>query len=97
MDKLEGGWYSVSMINADIWYRPLTRAIVIFCVILGLIVFFLAYFFLKMYAKNRALQRAQMRIHLEESRGEKWKALSETDRMTALFDRVSGERMVETR
>ena len=95
VDKLEGDWFSISLINADIWYRPLTRAIVIFCVILGLIVFFLAFFFLKMYAKNRALQRAQMRIHLEESRGEKWKALSETDRMTALFDRVSGERMVD--
>ena len=95
VDKLEGDWFSISLINADIWYRPLTRAIIIFCVILALIVFFLVFFFLKMYAKNRALQRLHMRIRLEESRGEKWKALSETDRMTSLFDRISGERMVD--
>jgi len=94
-DKLEGDWYSISLINADIWYRPLMRAMIIFYIILGLIVFILAFFFLKMYAKNRALQRLHMRIHLEESRGEKWKALSETDRMTALYDRVSGEKMIE--
>jgi len=94
VDRLEGDWFSISLINADIWYRPLTRAIVIFCVILALVVFFLVFVFLKMYAKNRTLQRLHTRIHLEESRGEKWKALSETDRMTGLFDRVSGERMV---
>ena len=95
VDKLEGDWYSISLINADIWYRPLTRAMIIFYVVLALIVFILAYFFLKMYAKNRALQMLHLRIRLEESRGEKWKALSETDRMTALFNRVSGERTVE--
>ena len=68
---------------------------IIFYVVLALIVFILAYFFLKMYVKNRALQMLHLRIRLEESRGEKWKALSETDRMTALFNRVSGERTVE--
>ena len=95
VDKLEGGWFSISLINADIWYRPLTQAMIIFYAILAVVVFFLAYFFLKMYAKNRTLQRLHTRIHLEESRGEKWKALSETDRMTGLSDRVSGERMVD--
>ena len=95
VDKLEGDWFSISLINADIWYRPLTRVMIVFYVILALVVILLAFFFLKMYAKNRALQRLHTRIHLEESQGEKWKALSETDRMTGLFDRVSGERMVE--
>ena len=93
-DRLEGNWFSISMINADAWYRPLTRAMIAFYVILGLVVFFLAFVFLRMSAKNLALQRLHMRVHLEESRGKKWKALSETDRMTGLFDRVSGERMV---
>ena len=72
VDKLEGGWFSISLINADIWYRPLTQAMIIFYAILAVVVFFLAYFFLKMYAKNRTLQRLHTRIHLEESRGEKW-------------------------
>ena len=94
VDKLEGGWFSISLINADIWYRPLTRAMIIFAVILALVVFALGFFFLRLYAKNLALQRLHTRITLEESRGRKWKALSETDRMTGLFDRVSGERMV---
>lgn len=94
VDKLEGGWFSISLINADIWYRPLTRAMIIFAVILALVVFALGFFLLRLYAKNLALQRLHTRITLEESRGRKWKALSETDRMTGLFDRVSGERMV---
>jgi len=94
VDQLEGDWFSVSLINADVWYRPLTRAMIIFYVILALIVFFLVFVFLRIYAKNRALQRLHTRIHLEESRGKRWKALSETDRMTGLFDRVNGERMV---
>ena len=93
-NRLEGGWYSVSMINADIWYRPLTRAMIIFCVVLALVVFFLVFIFLRVSAKNLALQRLHTRIYLEQSRGQAWKALSETDRMTGLFDRVSGERMV---
>ncbi len=94
VDKLEGGWFSISLINADVWYRPLTRTMIVFYVILALIVFSLVVFFLRMSAKNLALQRLHVRVHLEESRGKKWKALSEMDRMTGLFDRVSGERMV---
>lgn len=94
VDKLEGDWFSISLINADIWYRPLTRAMIIFYAILALVVLLLAFFFLKMFAKNRALQRLNMRIHQEESQGEKWKELSEKDRMTGLFDRISGERTV---
>lgn len=94
VDKLEGDWFSISLINADIWYRPLTRAMIIFYVILAFVMLSLAFFFLRMNAKNLALQRLHTRINLEESRGNRWKALSETDRMTGLFDRVSGERMV---
>ena len=93
-DKLEGGWYSVSMINADIWYRPLTRAMIIFCVVLALVVIFLVFVFLRLNAKNLALQQFHTRVYQEESRGKEWKALSETDRMTGLYDRVSGERLV---
>jgi len=94
VDQLEGDWFSVSLIDAGVWYRPLTRAMIIFYVILALVALSLVYFFLRIYAKNQALQRLHTRIHLEERRGERWKALSETDRMTGLFDRVSGERMV---
>lgn len=67
VDKLEGDWFSISLINADIWYRPLTHAMIIFYAILALVVLLLAFFFLKMFAKNLALQRLNMRIHLEES------------------------------
>ena len=94
-DVLEGGWYSVSMIDADIWYRPLTRAMIIFYVIFALAICFLAFVFLRISAKNLALQRLDTRIRQEESRGKEWKALAETDRMTGLLDRVSGERMVD--
>ena len=94
VDKLEGGWYSVSLINADIWYRPLTRAMIIFCVILALVMFFLVFVFMRINAKNLALQRLHVRITQEERRRKELKALSETDRMTGLFDRVSGERTV---
>jgi len=94
VDRLEGEWFSISLINADVWYRPLTRAMIIFYAVLALAVLILVYFFLRLYAKNRTLQRLHTRITLEETRGKKWKELSETDRMTGLFDRVSGERMV---
>ncbi|MBR0514212.1 MAG: diguanylate cyclase [Clostridia bacterium] len=95
VDKLEGGWYSVSMINADIWYRPLRRAMIIFFVILSLVVIFLVSVFLRLSAKNLALQRLHTRIRQEETRRKELKALSETDRMTGLYDRVNGERQVE--
>lgn len=95
VDRLEGGWYSVSMINSDVWYRPLRRAMVIFCAVIALVGFFLVSVFLHMNAKNLALQRLHTRIHQEEKRGEELLALSETDRMTGLLDRVNGARRVD--
>lgn len=92
--KLEGGWFSVSMINADVWYRPLRRAMIIFCVVLVLVAAFLAFVFLRIIGKNLALQRLHTRIRQEEKRGKELQELSETDRMTGLLDRVSGERRV---
>jgi len=94
VDKLEGGWYSVSLINADIWYRPLRRAMVIFVLVVTLVAAFLAFVFLRMSAKNIALQKLHRRIYQEERRGKELQALSETDRMTGLYDRVNGERRV---
>lgn len=95
VDKLEGGWYSVSMINADIWYRPLRWTMIVFCAILGLVIFFLVYVFLHLSAKNIALQQLHKRIRQEERRGKELQALSETDRMTGLYDRVNGERRIK--
>ena len=40
-DKLQGGWYSVSLINSDIWYRPLRNTMIIFSVILALVMVYL--------------------------------------------------------
>ena len=94
VDQLEGGWYSVSLINADDWYRPLRRAMITFVAVLVLVVSFLIFVFIRISAKNIALQRLNTRIHQEETQGRAWKALSETDRMTGLFDRISGERSV---
>ena len=95
VDELEGGWYSVSLINADIWYRPLHRAMIAFAVILALVVLFIVLVFLRLNRKNQALQRLHTRIYQEERRGEKLQALSETDRMTGLKDRLSGQRLVD--
>jgi len=95
VDRLEGGWYSVSMINADTWYRPLRQSMIIFGAILALIVLFLAFVFVHLNQKNLALEKLNTRITQEEQRGQELKALSETDRMTGLLDRVTGEHGVE--
>ena len=94
IDSLEGGWYSVSLINADIWHRPLHRAMAIFYSILTLVVLAIISVFMSLTAKNIALQELHTRVDREEKRGEELQALSETDRMTGLNDRVSGERKV---
>ena len=95
VDQLEGGWYSVSLINADTWYRPLRNTIIVFSIIMLLVVIFLILVFLHLTAKNLALQTLHTRIDQEEKRGEALQALSETDRMTGLYDRVSGQRKVD--
>ena len=94
VDKLEGGWYSISLINSDIWYRPLQRTVIAFGVGLALLITFLCVVFLRLNTKNQALQRLHTRIDQEERRGNELQVLSETDRMTGLFDRVSGARKV---
>lgn len=94
-DKLQGGWYSVSLINSDVWYRPLKRTLITFGVILALVVVFLIVVFVRLTAKNLALQKLHTRIDQEEKRGEELQILSETDRMTGLYDRVSGKRRVD--
>lgn len=94
VDKLEGGWFSVSLIDTDIWYQPLRRTTVILGIGLAVIVTLLTFVFLRLNAKNRALQRLHTRIDQEERRGNELQLLSETDRMTGLYDRVSGERKV---
>lgn len=95
VNKLEGGWFSVSLINSDIWYRPLQNTTIAFAIIATLIVAFLIFVFLRMHAKNMALQALHTRIDQEQQRGAQLQVLSETDRMTGLFDRVSGERKVD--
>ena len=100
VDNLEGGWYSVSLINADIWYRPLRNtiigfSIIVILVIVLLVIVLLVMVFLRLSAKNLALQTLHTRIDQEEKRGDALQALSETDRMTGLFDRVSGQRKVD--
>jgi len=92
--ELEGGWYSVSLIDRDEWHRPLIKSMIIFFVILGLVVLSIIFVFLRMSAKNAALQELHHRVNQEEKRGAALQALSETDRMTGLYDRVSGERKV---
>jgi len=94
VDTLEGGWYSISMINTDIWYRQLRRTTIFFGVALALLIAFLTVVFLHLNAKNQALIKLHERIAQEKRRGKELQALSETDRMTGLFDRVSGERKV---
>ena len=94
VEQLEGSWYSVSLINADVWYRPLRNTILAFSVIVALVSFFLVAVFLRLSAKNVALQALHTRIDQEEKRGEALQALSETDRMTGLLDRVSGQNKV---
>ncbi len=94
-DKLMGGWYSVSLINANLWYRPLRRTMRVFTIIMILIMAFLVAVFLYLSEQNLTLQKLHTRIDQEEKRGEELQILSETDRMTGLFDRVSGKRKVD--
>ena len=95
VDPLEGGWYGVSMINSDIWYGPLQRTVIIFVVILTVLVLLIIGAFLRLSGKNLKLQKLNASIYQEKKRGEALQALSETDRMTGLNDRVSGKRKVE--
>ena len=95
VDNLEGGWHSVSLINAGNWYRPLRNTIIVFSIIVTLLIVSLIMVFLRLSAKNLALQTLHTRINQEKKRGEELQALSETDRMTGLFDRVSGQRKVD--
>ena len=94
INGLEGGWYSVSLINTDVWHRPLHRTMLIFSAILALVLLSIVGVFLRLAAKNVALQELHTRVVQEEKRGKALQALSETDRMTGLFDRVSGERKI---
>ncbi len=94
IDALEGGWYSVSLINADVWHRSLHRAVMGFSVILLFLIVCIIGVFLHLTAKNAALMELHRRFDQEERRGERLRELSETDRMTGLNDRVSGERKV---
>nr|AHF25605.1 diguanylate cyclase/phosphodiesterase with PAS/PAC sensor(s) [uncultured bacterium Contigcl_23] len=95
VDQLEGGWYSVSLINANTWYLPLRSTIIIFSVIVTLVVASMGLIFLRISAKNLALRTLHTKIDREEKRSEALQALSETDRMTGLYDRVNGQRKVE--
>jgi len=92
--QLEGGWYSVSVIDSDAWHAPMHRTMLVFAVILGAVVLSIVFVFLHLSAKNATLQELHHRVDLEEKRGEQLQALSEKDRMTGLFDRVTGERKV---
>ena len=94
-DELHGGWYSVSLINSDIWYRPLRNTMIMFSVILALVMVFLVSVFIRLQKKNLILQSLHTRIDQEKKRGEEFRYLSETDRMTGLFDRVSGKRRID--
>ena len=94
VDTLEGGWYSISLINTDVWYQPLQRTVILIGVAMALLIAFLTIVFLRLNAKNQALQRLHTRIDQEKRRGNELQALSETDRMTGLYDRVNGERKV---
>lgn len=94
-DILEGGWYSVSMINADIWYQPLQRTIITFGIIFVLILLALVYNFLHSKQKNLTMEKLHARIDEEEKRGDELQVLSEIDRMTGLYDRVGGKRRVD--
>ncbi|MBR3505205.1 MAG: diguanylate cyclase [Clostridia bacterium] len=95
VEKLVGGWYSVSLINADIWYSPLRRTVIVSFTILALTVLFLAALFLRLNNQNLALQRLHTRITQEEKRGKELQILSETDRMTGLYDRVSAKARID--
>ena len=95
VDRLEGGWYSISLINSDVWHRPLHRVIILFSIIIALVLLLINISFLELLGKNIALQDLRIRVDEEEKRGDELKALSETDRMTGLHDRVSGKAKVD--
>ncbi len=95
VNELLGGWYSVSLINSDIWYRPLKYTMASVAVILLLVAGFLVLVFLHLIEENRTLERLHSKINQEEKRGDELQLLSETDRMTGLFDRTSGKRKVD--
>ena len=92
--SLEGGWYSVCLINNTIWHRPVHRVIFLFYAFLVLVMFGITAVLLSQTAQNIALQELHTRVDREEKRGEVLQALSETDRMTGLYDHVSGVRRV---
>ena len=94
-NDLEGRWYSVSLINADIWYRPLERTTIVFTIIVAAMAMFLIFVFLHLSAKNLELEKMHKKITQEEKRGDELQILSETDRMTGLLDRVSGKRKID--
>ena len=94
IDNLEGDWYSVSLINSDVWYRPLHRTMFIFSVIILLVIVAIIGFFLELTEKNITLQKLHDKVDEEQKKGAALQVLSETDRMTGLNDRVSGERKV---
>ena len=92
---IEGGWYSASLIDDEAWHGPMHRTMIIFAAILGLVILAIILVFLYLAAKNAALQELYHRVDEEEKKGVALQALSETDRMTGLYDRVSGERKVD--
>ena len=94
-NDLEGRWYSVSLINADIWYKPLQWTTLIFSLIAIVMVVFLIFVFLRLNAKNLELRKMHNKITQEEKRSDELQILSETDRMTGLLDRVSGKSKVD--
>ncbi|MDO4804193.1 MAG: diguanylate cyclase [Lachnospiraceae bacterium] len=94
-DELEGGWHSVSLINADIWYRSLRIFLVAFPIALALAVAVMISVFLHVLGAELDLMRLSVQIYHKEMREEELQTLSETDRMTGLNDRVSGKRKVD--
>ena len=95
VDELLGGWYSVSLINSGIFYRPLKYTMGTIVVILLIVAAFLILVFLHLIEENRTLEMLHTKINQEEKRGNELQILSETDRMTGLFDRTSGKRRVD--
>ena len=90
-DKLVGGWYCVSVINDDVWHAPLNRSMIIFTIVLAFVVVAFVFFYLRLVSNNVTMQKLNTRIDQEEKRGDALQVLSETDRMTGLYDHVSGE------
>jgi diguanylate cyclase (GGDEF)-like protein len=66
----------------------------IFSVIILLVIVAIIGFFLELTEKNITLQKLHDKVDEEQKKGAALQVLSETDRMTGLNDRVSGERKV---